>query len=116
MQMAVMMRVAHDDVRLLVAPMSLLSFMLSLSLLSLILLLSSLLSLVVSHLSLDSFLVFGQPVRVMRPGRTIWLATDWLLNPLIDHWIPHPIPSYCFPRLRTNSIVAVPRIGDSLIG
>jgi hypothetical protein len=75
----------------------------------------SLLSLVVSHLSLVSLVVPHHFNWDVCPSSPIRLTTSWSLKPLIDPWIPYPIPSDRFTRPRFDTVVGVPRVGDSLI-
>jgi hypothetical protein len=76
----------------------------------------SLLSLVVSHLSLVSLVVPHHFLWDVCPSSPIRLTTNWSLKPLIDPWIPNPVPSDRFTRPRFDTVVRVPRVGDSLIG
>jgi hypothetical protein len=75
----------------------------------------SLLSLVVSHLSLVSLMITRHFLGNICPSSPIRLTTNWSLNPLVDPWIPYPIPSDRFTRPRFDTVVRVPRVGNSLI-
>lgn len=74
-----------------------------------------------------SILLFGRlfHLLLLRPrqlfrnpssGCTIRLTSDGLLNPFMQSWIPYPIPDDWFGRVPLGTIIAIPRVCDSLIG
>ena len=75
----------------------------------------SLLSLIVPHFSLVSLVVPRHFRGDICPSSPIRLTTNWFLKPLVDPWIPYPVPSDRFTRPRLDAVVRVPRVGDSLI-